>query len=162
MSIIDSLEDYTASQKLLAYRFMAFGVILAMVALAVFFTASNSLMFGIQYAAALWSLLILVGGFSYLRFSNKTHQRLVVAHAEDATKMLVDEKKRMHKVVDEFPIYQTVFITFIAASLALTVFGSGIYRGVGLVTGLLYVCVLLTEMQSKRAIDQHHHNLQRL
>lgn len=164
MNIIESLELYTASQKILAYRFLAIGIVLALCFLII--TLMNSLdgplWSGLKVGSLVCAILIIAFSLVYINFSNKTHNDLLERHSADQGAMLVFEVERMEKIVREFPIYKVFFSAMVLIGLGLMVFASPYWQGVGFAIFAMHGTMIYFELHSKVAIDRHYELLSTL
>lgn len=157
MSFLESLAMYTASQKTVAYGFIACGVVLLASALLVLLlnSAASPLWQGFKIGALIFGLLILAGGVGYLKFSGDTETKVASQYQVNAEQTLAEESTRMNKVVSDFPTYQMVFAVIVLIALALIVFAKPFWSGVAFPVALLFILVLLIEAYSKTSIDEH-------
>ena len=157
MSFVESLTFYTESQKLVAYGFVVSGLLLLVAAAVVLVLSSgaSSLWQGFKWGSIVFGLLILAGGIGYLNFCDKTHNGVVSAYQADPDSTLLEEDKRMQKVLGDFPRYQIWFSAIVLLSLAAIVFAKPFWAGVAFPIAFLHVGILLIEAHSKTSIDSH-------
>ena len=158
MNIVESLELYTASQKLLALRFLAIGIVLALCFLIITFMNSlnGPLWSGLKVGSLVCSILIIAFSFVYINFSNKTHSDLLERHSLDQSAMLGFEVERMEKIVREFPMYKAFFAAMVLIGLGLMVFANPYWQGIGFAILAMHGTMIYFELHSKMAIDRHY------
>lgn len=158
MNIIESLELYTASQKMLAYRFLAIGIVLALCFLIITLVSSleGPLWSGLKIGSVVCAGLIAGFAVVYINFTNNTHDGLLERHAADTTSMLSFEIERMEKIVREFPIYQSFFAAMVLTGLGLLLFASLFWQGVGFSILAMHATMMYFELHSKVAIMRHY------
>lgn len=157
MDIVQALETYTLAQKTVATNFIYLGIGLIIGAIAVWiFAPSGQLSNGLKYGLMVCGILIMIGGFSYSRFSQKTLDNGIIAEKSNHVKFLEDEKTRMDKVEKDFPIYQMVFGAFIVVPLLLVLFiNKPLLNGVSFAVMILFLFQMIIEAYSYTSIAEY-------
>ena len=161
MNHLTSLENYTASQKIVGLRFIYLGVgLFVLGGIAYFISLDETLTDGIVVSSIVGGLLILVGGIGYFNFSKKTHQTQAALYQKDRQAFVKVEQARMAQVVKDYPKYQVFFATFIVVGLVVVLLvPSTFWKGAAIPIIILFGVVMVIEMVSHKAILIHYENV---
>ena len=156
MSFLESLAVYTASQKIVAYGFIISGSVLLLAALLMTILSSDEPLWqGVRLGSVVFGLAMLAGGIGYVNFCGKVQEKVEIEYQQDTATTLVEEGKRMDKVVSDYPVYQKVFGLIVVISLIAIIFAKEFWSGFAFPVAFLFVAVLLIEAHSKKSIDAH-------
>ncbi len=157
MNILQSLEAYTNAQKGLGTNFIILGVFLLIIsAVFAFFVSKSQMATGLKCGALVAGVFIILGGFTYRNFSEKTKNDAITIYEKDATEFVQFEHERMEKVDKGFLTYQIVFAVFVLAALIVIVFiKSPLAKGIAFAIAILFIGQLLIEGFSHKSIREY-------
>ena len=161
MNILQSLEAYTSAQKWVGINFIVLGVILLILGgVFALFVAKSPMATGMKWGALAAGVLIIVGGFSYLNFNEKTKQESTAIYQKDRTEFVQHEHERMEKVDKGFILYQITFAAFVLAALIVIVFVKApVLKGVAFAVAILFIGQLIVEGFSHQSITEYTQEL---
>ncbi len=161
MNLLQSLETYASAQKWVGVNFIILGSILLILAgVFAFFIAKSPMASGIKWGALACGILIIVGGFSYINFNEKTKQESTAIYEKNATDFVQYEHERMEKVDKGFIVYQITFAAFVLAALIVIVFvKSPVLKGVAFAVAILFLGQLIIEGFSHQSITEYTQEL---
>lgn len=164
MGIIESLEVYISSQKVVALNFAALGFLFSLVAGALwYFDLGSKLLQGLKAGLLIWGALIVIGGAVYYSFCLKTHSQLLNSYQANAETYKVAEHQRIEKVRKDYPVYQMAFALFIMISLSCIIFANKpFWSGVAFSTMFLFSLLMLFEAYSKISIDRYYEQMENI
>ena len=161
MSLIESIEAYTNSQRVVALGFLTIGVVLLSIALYLQLRGSElALHQGLKIGALIFGLLQLGSGVGYYQFNGKNHQALLDDFNADTAAFVVSETERMQKVVNDFPRYQWVNAGLVVVGLLVVLLASSWWAGFCFALIITSAGFLYVEAISKPSIDSHYEIVQ--
>lgn len=158
--MIEQLEIYLNAQKTIASYMLAFGLILVLLAVLLHFAGSHSLFYGLKIGCLILGLFSMVSGYSYRLTEGKLLKKQTDLYRENPAQFHQMEKKRMEKVVKNFPVIRLVFIVLISTLLIVILLSKNSF-----VNGLLFSLIILLigntiiETVSKKSIDLYYEQL---
>lgn len=135
--MIEQLEIYINAQKTIANYMLAFGLIMLLMAVLIHFSASSTLFSGLKIGLVIFGLFSSIGGYGYKMTEEKLLKSQTLLYQENPVEFNQIEKKRMAKVVKNFPVTQMAFVAIIAISLIINLFLNKSF-----VNGLLFSLVI--------------------
>ena len=157
MNLLQSLEAYTNAQKGVGTNFIILGFILLIIsAVFAFFVCKSQMATGLKWGALVAGIFIIVGGFTYRNFSEKTKNDTIAIFEKDTTEFVQFEHERMEKVDKGFITYQLVFAAFVVLALIVIVFVKApVLKGVAFAVAILFIGQLLIEGFSHKSIREY-------
>ena len=157
MNILQSLGTYASAQKWVAINFIILGsVLLILAGIFAIFIAKSPMASGMKWGSLATGILIIIGGFSYFNFNEKTKQESTAIYQKDAREFLKYEHERMEKVDKGFITYQLSFAIFVLVAIAIIVFShSSLAKGIGMAVAILFLGLLVVEGFSHQSITKY-------
>ncbi len=151
--MLEDLEVYINSQKIIASYMLAFGFIMLLLAILIHFSGSNTLLLGLKIGLLIFGLISVVGGYGYKKTVEKLLRSQTLLHKENEIKYKEKEKERMAKVIKNFPLVQMVFVVIILIALVINILLNKYFVN-GLLFSLVFFLVgnLIIESVSKKSI----------
>lgn len=161
MNLLQSLEAYTNAQKWVGTNFIILGIVLLILAAVfAFFVAKSPMATGLKWGALATGLLIIVGGFFYRSFCDKTQDEARAIYEKDKTEFVQYEHERMEKVDKGFLTYQITFAVFVLAAIIVILFvNSPVAKGISYAVAILFIGILLIEGFSHKSISTYTNEL---
>ncbi len=161
MNILQSLDSYTSAQKWVGTNFIILGAILIVLGLVfTFFVAKSPMATGMKWGTFVAGISIIVGGFGYRSFCDKTHDAAVSLSNENMMEFVKSEHERMEKVDKGFILYQVSFAAFVVAALVVILFVKApLAKGVAFAIALWFMGLLVIEGFSHSSISTYTNTL---
>ncbi len=162
MNMLQSLEAYTSAQKWVGTNFVVLGILLLVLAgVSAFLVPRTPMATGMKYGALVAGALIIIGGFSYRSFCDKTYNHGADIYQTSTTEFVKTEYSRMEKVDKGYLVYQIVFAAFIVAALLVVLFvNAPLMKGIAFAVAVLFIGIMIIEGFSHSSIRSYTEALQ--